>query len=86
MNPEVLKERLDTLFSNRPPDNIERLPEAIQEVIDDRIEGNAELFLMHAELTGDTRAAICGAIGQAFFAGHEYAVKYGNLNAEMMEE
>ena len=85
MEPEVITERLKELFNNSPGDNIEKLPEDIQEAIDDVIMESALGFIQIASCGIPIESAVSGAIAQAFFAGHEYAVRYGNLNAEMGE-
>lgn len=85
MEPEVITERLKELFNNNPEDNICRLPKDIQEAIDAEVVEGVKNFVAIASIGVALESVIAGAIGQAFFAGHEYAVRYGNLNAEMGE-
>lgn len=83
MESEVVAERVRELLKNGPGDNIERLPEDIQEAFDAEVAKAAESFAFIASSGIPLEMVLSGAIGQAFFAGHEYAVRYGNLNAEM---
>ena len=82
MEPEVITERIEELLHNIPENNIQRLPEDIQEAIDRAIQEKAKEYAKFASKYS-LESVIAGAIGQAFFAGYEYAVRYGNLNAEM---
>ena len=86
MKPEEITERLGELFKNSPEDNLEKLPKDIEEAIDSVIIERAVRFASYVSPSTPIGVVIAGAIGQAFFAGHEYAVRYGNLNADMKEE
>ena len=83
MEPEVITERLRELFKNSPKDNLEKLPKDTEEAIDNVVIERAIKFASYVSSNRPIEVVLAGAIGQAFFAGHEYAVRYGNLNAEM---
>ena len=85
MDIEIMNERLNKLFDNNPTGNLDKLPDELAKVIGDKIRERALAFNTIGELVGNTEAGVYGAAGQAFFAGHNYAVEYGNLMAEMKE-
>lgn len=79
VKPEELAERLDKCFDNRPKDNVELLPKDLEDAFDEKVVSKAEGFQLLSQTKYTPKEALCGAIGQAFWAGHNYHKEHGEL-------